>query len=488
MKQKNLLPQIFAVAAALLFLGALGVYWPQWVGADSAETRAIESTIADAITYQGYLTNAGNTPLSGNFVMRFRIYNAASGGSQLWDSGNLVVPVNLGKFTVRLPITTDIFNGEELWVSQTVGAETLTPRQEIVPAPMAHTLRPGAVIKATGSDIPNSYAVEVHMNNNESVYFDKGAIRAEATTGNAIYGVGANGYGIRGETQDGYAVYGYDGGNNANRGYAGYFYSWNGIGVYGFSHANRAHPNIYAPGVYGESYNGVGVYGRGDTSGNHTFYNQGGRFEGGDGLYAKGTNGDGIYSTGTRSGIRAQTTNPSGYYDGFFASTGGISTEYVNQRNPPRTVVANVGDTVIHPGDLVAMVGIVDSPVSGEPMLAVAKVDATNAKAVIGVAANAMTVANLAKDGQAEMLGFLKQVEAAASGGYLAIITQGLAPAVNVTSLTRDASWEIGDKIAITADAKMGRADGATGTIVVGKVAGAIDPTTNTIPIFIDID
>ncbi len=89
--------------------------------------------------------------------------------------------------------------------------------------------------------------------------------------------------------EDGYAVYGFDGGSNANRGYAGYFYSTNGIGVYGYSGGNRTHPNILAPGVYGQSNQGVGVYGRGDTSNSYSFYNEGGYFEGGKGLYARGT-------------------------------------------------------------------------------------------------------------------------------------------------------------------------------------------------------
>ena len=216
-----------------------------------------------------------------------------------WDSGNRSVAVNDGLFETRLAITTDIFNGEELWVAQTVDGELLTPRQEILPAPMAHTLRPGAVVKGTANAIPNNYLLEVDMNN-DVFAFNRGAITGKTTTGNAIYGLAENGRAIYGQTENGYAVYGFDGGSNANQGYAGYFYSTNGIGVYGYSGANRTHPNILAPGVYGQSNQGVGVYGRGDTSNSYSFYNEGGYFEGGKGLYARGTDSAGEQGYGAR--------------------------------------------------------------------------------------------------------------------------------------------------------------------------------------------
>lgn len=322
MKTKHYFPHILAAAAGLLLLGLLGVYWPSLVGADSAESTLIpQATIGDAITYQGYLTDANNVPLNGTFTMRFQIYNAQAGGTLLWDSGNTNVSVNDGLFETRLGITTDIFNGEELWVAQTVSGELLTPRQEILPAPMAHTLRPGAVIKATASAFANNYAVEVQMNN-DVFAFNRGAITGQSTTGNAIYGLAANGRAIYGQTENGYAVYGFDGGSDANQGYAGYFYSTNGVGVYGYSGANRTHPNILAPGVYGQSNQGVGVYGRGDTTNSYSFFNEGGYFEGGKGLYARGTDLSGeqgygarIYSDNYR-GMYVQGS--SGWFDGYF--------------------------------------------------------------------------------------------------------------------------------------------------------------------------
>ncbi len=298
MKAKGLLPQLVVVAVFLLLLGGMGAYWPVFVGAQSPDALlAPSATIGDGITYQGFLTDEDNVPLNDTFTMRFEIYNAQTDGTLLWDSGDMDIAVQDGLFETRLEITTDIFNGEELWVAQTVDGELLTPRQEILPAPMAHTLRPGAIVKGTASAIPNNYLLDVQMNN-DVFAFNRGAISGQTTTGNAIYGLAKNGRAIYGQTEDGYAVYGFDGGSNANRGYAGYFYSTNGIGVYGYSNGDRSHPNILAPGVYGQSNQGVGIYGRGDTSNSYSFFNEGGYFEGGKGLYARGT--DPIWRTGLR--------------------------------------------------------------------------------------------------------------------------------------------------------------------------------------------
>jgi hypothetical protein len=176
MKTKTMLPQILMATAALLLLGGLGVYWPALVDADATDASlAPEATIGDAITYQGYLTDENGVQLNGTFTMRFRIFNAQVGGTLLWDSGNSNVTVIDGLFEKRLGITTDIFNGEELWVSQIVNGETLTPRQEILPAPMAHTLRPGAIIKGTANAIPNNYTLEVQMNN-DVLAFNRAAL------------------------------------------------------------------------------------------------------------------------------------------------------------------------------------------------------------------------------------------------------------------------------------------------------------------------
>lgn len=489
MKSKNLLLQVFITAAGLLLLGGLGIYWPTLVGAGVVGSSSDPAaTIADAITYQGYLTDENDVPLNGTYLMRFVIFNDEIAGTTLWDSGDINVSVNDGLFETRFPINDDIFNGEELWVSQTVNSETLTPRQEILPAPMAHTLRPGAIIKGTASAISNNYTIEVHLDN-DAFAFNRGAIAAQTTTGNAIYSLAPNGRAVYGQTSDGYAIYGFDGGSNANRGYAGYFYSTNGVGVYGYSGGNRGFTNIFAPGVYGQSNQGVGVYGRGDTSDSHAFYNEGGRFEGGTGVYGRGTDSDGygaeFYSQ--YRGMFAQSN--ASYYDGYFGNGAGISASNVVDRGgSAQSLVVNLGKNNIEPGDLVAMVGVTNSPENGQPMLAVAKVDATNQHAVIGVAKEMVTAVSVALDDGSDYIDFSPATGTIAPNDYLIIITAGLAPAVNLDSLALITNGQIGDKITLSSAGQLTLSDHTANNITVGKIAGSIDEVTGTIPVFIDID
>lgn len=497
MKNRHALTQLFTVAAALLLLGGLGVYWPQLVGAGAPlSALAPEATIGDAITFQGYLTDENEAPLSGDFTMRFQIYSAKTGGSPLWDGGNTTIAVNDGLFAARLAITTDIFNGEALWVAQTVNGELLSPRQEILPAPLAHTLRPGAVVKGTANAVPNNYLLDVVMNN-DTFGFNRGAITGQTTTGNAIYGLAENGRAIYGQTRDGVGVYGFDGGSNANRGYGGYFYSTNGIGVYGYSGADRSHPNILAPGIYGESSRGVGVYGRGDTSNSYSFFNEGGYFEGGKGLYARGTDTSGELGYGARifsanyRGMYVQ--GGSNWYDGYFGGDSGISTNGVVDRAArTQALVVNLGKATIQPGDLVAMVGVTPSPENGQPMLAVAKVDADNRNGVIGVAVSAVQGQEVTLEDGAVIFDFAPVDGAIGPTDYLVIITAGLAPAVNVESLALVAEWQIGDKLALSPGGEMklsaGQSDAGGEEIVVGKVAGPVDAARGTLPLFINID
>ena len=489
MKSKSLLSQIIIVAAALLLLGGLGAYWPVIVGAQSPDSA--QATIGDAITYQGYLTDENDAPLNGTFTMRFVVFNDLIAGTALWDSGNISIDVNDGLFEARLPLNTDIFNGEALWVSQTINGETLTPRQEILPVPMAHTLHPGAVVKGTANAFANNYVLEVQMNN-DAFAFNRGAIRGETTTGNAIYGLAENGRAIYGQTENGYAVYGFDGGSNANQGYAGYFYSTNGVGVYGYSGANRTHPNILAPGVYGQSNQGVGVYGRGDTSNSYSCYNEGGYFEGGKGLYARGTDPAGQAGYGARifsSNYRGMYVQGNGYFDAYFGGTGGISSaSYTDRVAAAQSIVVNLGNTAIEPGDLVAMVGITSSPEGGQPMLGVAKLDASNRNAVIGVAKEAISAETIAFEDGSEYIDFAPDTGIIVPNSYLVIVTDGLAPAVNVSSLALLTNGAIGDKISLSVSGEMGLSIGEVGGIVVGKMAGPIDAKNNTIPMFIDID
>lgn len=283
-------------------------------------------------------------------------------------------------------------------------------------------------------------------------------------------------------------------------GYAGSFSSNEGIGVYGYSNGDRSEPNPLAPGVYGQSNRGVGVYGRGDTSDTYSFNNEGGYFEGGKGLYARGTDpvaqqgyGARIYSNNYR-GMYAQ--GGSGWFDGYFGGDAGISTNGVVDRAArTQSLVVNLGTSPIEPGDLVAMAGVASSPDNGQAMLGVAKLDASNQHAVIGVAQQAVLSRTVSMHDGSEYVDFQPTTGSSEANGYLVIVTGGLAPAVNLTSLTLLSKGKIGDKIALSSqpdnEVALTLSNNSiypTDAIVIGKMAGAINETNGTIPMFIDID
>ncbi|MDX2438178.1 MAG: hypothetical protein QNL88_14145 [Acidobacteriota bacterium] len=328
---------------------------------------------------------------------------------------------------------------------------------------------------------------------NDTFNFLAAAVKGHATTGNAVHGEAPNGRAVYGKTEDGYAVYGFDGGSSPNRGYAGFFYSTNGIGVYGYSNGNRAHPNIYAPGVYGQSNQGVGVCGRGDTSNSYSFYNEGGYFEGGKGLYARGTDSAGEQGYGARifssqyRGMYAQ--GASGFYDAYFGGTTGISANGIIDRSGKRVVLAvNLGARAIRPGDLIAIVGTAPSPENGQPIIGVSRLDAHNSEALIGVAQQAYEVTIIKQPDSNESTNFSPVKGVAEPQQYLAIVTGGLMPAVNLDNLPLLPGRKIGDKVALQIGTAVEVGDAQLKAVTLGKVASAPDLANGTIAIFIDID
>lgn len=369
------------------------------------------------------------------------------------------------------------------------------PPYPILPNPFGGNAKIRTAV-STGDAAQNvQQAIDAHLDNQGFVFYYS-AIRATATTGNAFRGIANNGRAVYGQTQDGYAIYGFDGGSTQNRGYAGYFYSTNGIGVYGYSNANRESQNIYAPGVYGQSNQGVGVYGRGDTSNSHNHFNEGGRFEGGRGIYARGTDteaggaqgyGATIYSTHYRG---LYVSSDSDDYSGVFSGGTGIWVNgTVYSISAGQSLVMNAGATAIEPGDLVALAGVAATPEYGTPILAVAKVDSANRHAVVGVAAESISAETLVspEDGR-ESIDFSTAPGAAPPNGYLTIVTKGLAPAVKTSSLGVMSGLHIGDKIALSATGSMELATGKSDTVTIGRVVAPVDAASGTVAVLIDIN
>jgi hypothetical protein len=166
--------------------------------------------------------------------MRFIVYNAEVAGSALWDSGNLSVTVENGLFNVQLGVEQVDFDGRALWLSIIVDGQTLSPRQEILPAPYALSLRPGADI--VGDSIGAADAVLAGY---------------APATGTALYADANGGVGLFGDSEDSYGVWG-----SSNNSWGGYFTSDGGYGI----RVNTNGTAHYDHGAYITSQGGYGVY------------------------------------------------------------------------------------------------------------------------------------------------------------------------------------------------------------------------------------
>jgi hypothetical protein len=95
--------------------------------------------VTQPFTYQGYLRQGGAPLNNPSQSMRFRIFDALTGGTMLWDSGALTVNVSNGLFTVQLNPPVSVWTGADRFLEIQVGTTTLTPRVRIGATPYANT-------------------------------------------------------------------------------------------------------------------------------------------------------------------------------------------------------------------------------------------------------------------------------------------------------------------------------------------------------------
>ena len=121
-------------------------------GAPARGGVSIEAAVSSKFSYQGVLKEGG-TPVNGNRHMVFRLYadDACTNqvGSDITKPG---VAVANGLFSVELEVSQDDFNGQGRWLGIEVSGAAIAC-QEILPAPYALSLRPGAVISGTDTTL-----------------------------------------------------------------------------------------------------------------------------------------------------------------------------------------------------------------------------------------------------------------------------------------------------------------------------------------------
>jgi len=106
---------------------------------------AAAEPVSDAFTYQGRLESSGS-PAQGLHDLRFTLYDAPTGGASVGPTLSFNVLIQNGLFTLPLNFGPDAFDGERRFLEIEARAtnpldpnpfETLTPRQEVSPAPHA---------------------------------------------------------------------------------------------------------------------------------------------------------------------------------------------------------------------------------------------------------------------------------------------------------------------------------------------------------------
>ncbi len=138
------------ILASLLILGlllalAMGSSWAQELV--TTEERAAQApdaaNVSTSFTYQGSLVDGGS-PANGDYDFEFKLYDAATDGSQVGSTLTLDdVTVTDGQFTVQLDFGS-VFDGTDLWLevgvrpgSDTGTYTTLSPRRALTATPYA---------------------------------------------------------------------------------------------------------------------------------------------------------------------------------------------------------------------------------------------------------------------------------------------------------------------------------------------------------------
>jgi len=285
---------LLATAAILALLWAAG-------GAIASPPRdepardevSVAGTVASKFSYQGRVTGAGGNPLDGIYGMQFRLYDAETEGSMVWDSGAQDVTVEDGLFSVELAVDRSVFNGQAMWLEVEVAGEAL-PRQEILPVPYALSLVSGAVISGasesalltvTNPDGPAIVATDGETTEGQSHgenSSDLARALADDESGGPVvaYNSGASAAVYGNNTGSGTGVSGWANAEGAIGVKGG---SMNGIGVGGES--------VHSTGVKGESEYGIGGYFK--SNGDAGLY-----VDGGNALYAASFEGDVIIEEG----------------------------------------------------------------------------------------------------------------------------------------------------------------------------------------------
>jgi hypothetical protein len=391
-----------------------------WLDTGMSDTGMSESGIlgpvGTAFTYQGHLEDGGN-PANGTYDFQFLLYDASVAGTQIGATVTLAdVPVEDGFFSVQLDFSTSAFGGGERWLQINVrlgtsgdAYTTLTPRQELTPAPYAQAM-------------PNVYT-------DEGSNF-VGIGRNFRISGNEVFGVryngAANDYGgmyVETSHANGWPFYGYA--------TAGSFHAWT------YYDGTTGDWQLYNAGIRLKVPNEGGL--RIGPSADYSLVIS--NTTGSDGIRVYDTGDDGIQigSDPDAPNYGVYIPSPGVTTYGLWPNTQDAAGEwalYTVDNIEAGNVLANAyslvakvtGDGALSPGDLVAVTGVSDPiPGSTNPLPLVRLADSTEFNGVIGVVSSRMLF-EVAPGKEAEGEMSMHSAEGPAQPGeYVSLIVYGVA-------------------------------------------------------------
>ena len=279
--------------------------------------------VGTGFTYQGQLINGG-TPQNGPCDFRFKLFTAATGGSQIGSTQTLSsVGVANGLFTVSIDFGVNSFIGQARWLETAVTCPsggsftTLTPRQAMAPAPNA-IYAESASVKSDGATITGNGTVDAPLALQNPLGLLQNSSTATITgtnfgTGPGVYGNGAGGYGLYGVSALSVGVFG---DSSSSNGVQGHTTNGAASGVAGVNSG-------FGAGVYGESDGGgAGLYGNGTATGDGVY----GIGNGANGVEGYSQFGTGVRgSSGTGYGVWGSSTTFDGVHGDTSSNNSGVA-------------------------------------------------------------------------------------------------------------------------------------------------------------------
>ena len=127
----------FSSRAVIVSLLAIGLSLGHWAAGPLRHSTAW-ADVPKTITYQGKLTEPDGSPLTGEHQITLRLYDAASGGSKLWEEQHTITlsRIDNGVFSIllgsRAPFGSEIRFNDPLWLTIEVdGGGEFSPRQAL---------------------------------------------------------------------------------------------------------------------------------------------------------------------------------------------------------------------------------------------------------------------------------------------------------------------------------------------------------------------